>query len=112
MDATLEAIATEAERRFGATIVREPPIVQVLAPEAWWRRWLDLAPAGDWGTPFASLAAAIAAGTGVTVQCVAFEDVQVTYGSAGRPPTLDRIPALRPVRPGETPPIGTAPGEP
>jgi hypothetical protein len=108
LEANLDAIAAEAASRFGATIVKGPPIVQVLAPGAWWRRWLDLAPAGDWGPPFARLASAIEAHSGVTIESMAFEDVQVTYGSAGRAPVLDRVPVLRPVHPGERPAIGAA----
>jgi hypothetical protein len=108
VEADLEAIASEAERRFGVRIAKEPPIVQLLAPEGWWRSWLDLLPAGDWGGAFARLAKAVEAQTGVAIECRALEDVEIAYGLDGRAPRLDHVPALYPVRPGEEPPIGDA----
>lgn len=61
IEADMDALAAEAEHRFGVTLARLPPIVQLLAPKAWWRRWLELPAAGDWGPLFTELAAAIAA---------------------------------------------------
>ncbi len=108
VEADLEAIASEAEGRFGTKIERLPPIAQLLAPEAWWRRWLDLPPAGDWGAAFARLAEVVGARTGVVVECMALDDENLTYGPDGRTPRLDHAPALYPVLPGQRPPIGEA----
>lgn len=94
VEADLGAIASEAESLIGAKVVRKPPIVQVLAPKAWWRSWLELAPAGNWGPAFARLAEATNAKTGVTVECVAFDDVEVTYGVDGQAPQIERVPAI------------------
>src|SRR3546814_6294843 len=87
-------------------VARRPPIVQLLAPRSWWCRWLELSAAGDWGTAFVRLTEAVEARSGLTVGCLALDDVQVTYGSNGRPPRLDRVPALHSVRLSEAPPIG------
>ena len=37
------AIASEARERFAIHVSVEPPIVQILAPEDWWRGWCDMA---------------------------------------------------------------------
>src|SRR3546814_19692004 len=55
LEANLEEVASEAERRFGMKVARRPPIVQLLAPRSWWCRWLGLSAAGDWGTAFVRL---------------------------------------------------------
>ena len=59
VEANLEDIAGEVERRFGAKVARLPPVVQLLAPEGWWRSWLELRAAGTWGPAFARLIAAV-----------------------------------------------------
>jgi hypothetical protein len=48
VEADLEAIASEAHRRFGVKISGEPPIIALLAPRAWWRGWIDTPAAGAW----------------------------------------------------------------
>ena len=107
-------IAAEAKRRFGVTITAEPPIVQVLAPKAWWKGWVELRgstlrAAGYWEPEFTKLAQDIENRLGVTVECVALEDAtSITFGSDGKTPQLNRTPALYPVRPGEALPIGKA----
>ena len=97
IEADLNAVAAEAERRFGVKLAQLPPIVQLLAPKAWWRRWLELPAAGDWGPPFTELAAAIAAKIGVPVECMALDDVEVIYGLDGQAPRLDPIPNIHAV---------------
>jgi hypothetical protein len=108
VEADLEAIAREAESRFGTKIARTPPIVQILAPRAWWREWLNLPSAGNWGLPFANLAAAVEARTRLTIECVAMHDVEVAYGLDGQAPRLDRVPELYSVKLAQTVPIGNA----
>lgn len=41
VEANLSDIANEAKPRFGVEIAVQRPVAQVLAPKAWWRRWLD-----------------------------------------------------------------------
>ncbi len=107
IEADLDAIAEEAEHRFSMKISRLPPIVQVLAPISWWHHWLlDIAAVGNWAQALAKLANKIHAGTNVPVEFVAFDNVEVTYGSNGRAPRLDHIPALHPVQLDETSAIG------
>ena len=48
VEADLEAIASEAHRRFGVKISGEPPIIALLALRAWWRGWIDTPAAGAW----------------------------------------------------------------
>jgi hypothetical protein len=106
VEANLESIAEEAEQQFGAKIDRSSPIVQILAPMAWWRGWFEFLPAGGWGAESARLANAVESRTGVNIECMALDDSQVTYGRKDRAPRLDRVPAIYPVRPDDTNPIG------
>lgn len=108
VEADIETVAAEAERRFGAKIARIAPIVQVLAPVKWWREWLDLAPAGAWGPAFAGLVRDVEARADVTVECLALDDVDIRLGANGVSPRLADVPALYPVRLGEATPIGEA----
>ncbi len=107
-------IADEAKRRSSVTITAEPPIVQVLAPKAWWKGWLELSgstskKAGYWEPEFTKLAQDIENRLGVAVECVALEDdTGITYGSDGKTPQLGNTPKLFPVMPGKKPPIGNA----
>ena len=48
-----ESIASEMKQKFDCSILNEPPIVQVLAPEDWWQAWMGLEgstrrAAGNW----------------------------------------------------------------
>lgn len=108
VEADLEAIASEVECRFGVRIAKQPPIVQLLAPEPWWRSWLDLKLAGNWRGPFESLARAVEARTGVVIECRALENVEIAYGLGSRAPRLGHVPAIYPIGPGEGPAIGQA----
>lgn len=114
VQANLAVIAAEVKRRFSMTIRAEPPIVQVLAPQAWWRGWLGIHgstrnAAGYWEPAFAKLAWDIENRLGVAVECVALDDLNdtdITFGPDQKTPHLDHAPSLYPVRPGEVLPIG------
>ncbi len=108
VEADLDGIASEAERRFGVNVERTPPIVQLLAPVGWWRAWLSLGAAGEWGPPFVRLGEEVTARTGVAVECLALEDVGVFYGVDGRAPRLAPVPRKFQVRLGQEPPFGEA----
>lgn len=100
--ANVDAIATEAKKCFGATIVKEPPVIQILADSTWWRSWLHMTgstrkKSGDWEAPFAHLVRAVKNRLGIEIQCLALEDVGLTLGLEGRSPMLDRKPAAHPV---------------
>lgn len=106
IEADLDAVAVEAEQRFGVKVARLPPIVQLLAPKAWWRRWLELPATGDWGPPFTELAMGIAAKTGVSIVCMALDDVEVSYGLDGQAPRLASIPDIHAVCLSDASPFG------
>lgn len=100
--ANIDAIAAEAKICFETVIVKEPPVVQILADRAWWRGWLHMAgstrnAAGDWEAPFARLVRAVEDRLGLAIQCQALEDASLTMGLEGRPPALDREPAAHAV---------------
>ena len=116
VDANRAAIVEEARYLFDEEISKEPPIVQILAPKAWWRGWLELAgstraAAGGWEPEFVRLVRDVEERLGIVVECTALDDVQradIDYGSDGRQPRINRTLALYPVRPGEAPAIGPA----
>ena len=119
MEANFKVIAAEAENRLGdrfkdVTIVEESPIVQILAPKSWWRGWLELGAstrkaAGRWEPEFSKLTRDVEKRLGIAVECMALDKlVDITYGSDGKTPQLNRVPALCPVRPDNVPPIGQA----
>lgn len=109
VDANSNSIGCEADIRFRGIppISQKPPVVQLLAPKAWWRGWLQLKDstrrvAGHWEPRFAALVDDIEDGLGITVECLELDDV----GNAElyeRPdtPTLPKVPTLRGVRLGE-----------
>ena len=117
VEANLDVIAEEAKNCFNVDVIDEPPIVQILAPQAWWKGWLELngstrCTAGDWEPAFARLLGDITTGRiRVSVECMALDDIcdgGITFGVDGRTPTLGHTPALYPVLPGEKRPIGDA----
>lgn len=100
--ANIDAIAEEARDRFETAIMKEPPVVQILADGAWWRGWLRMAgttrkAAGEWEAPFASLLRAVEHKAGLAIQCLALEGAGLTLGLEGRPPMLDRVPTAHAV---------------
>ncbi len=99
VQANLDAIAKEADARFGVKITQELPIVLLLAPLKWWRDWLGLSGrtrsvVGDWETEFAQLIQDVELKIGVTVECMALEDVNLTLGQNGQAPKFVRVPTL------------------
>ena len=95
------SIAREMEQKFDCSIPNEPPIVQVLAPENWWRGWMELkgstrCAAGNWEIAFGKLARDIEEQIGITIECAALDVKrgQISLNKDGRP-RLDRTPELR-----------------
>ena len=105
VEANREQIAEEAKRCFGVDVAAERPLVQVLAPKAWWEGWLNIAgstrnAAGYWEPEFAQLVRDVEKQLGVTVECMALDDLgaDITFGSDQRTPQLGHAPSLYPVR--------------
>lgn len=113
--ANQSVIIAEAKKRFDVAISDDPPIVQLLAPKAWWRGWTDMAnrtrnDAGNWEPAFVELIRNIDQRLGVYVECLALADVgpdDIDCGRTGNRPRLRRVPSLYPVT-GETLRIGEA----
>lgn len=114
--ANRSAIAAEAKKCFDVAISDDPPIVQLLAPKAWWSGWTtDMVNstrnvAGAWELAFAELIQDINQRLGVGVECLALTDVgpaDIDYGPDGKRPHLLRTPSLHPVA-GKTLRIGEA----
>ena len=78
--ANLAVIAAEAKERFGVEISGDPPIVQILAPKAWWLGWKA---AGDWEPTFSKLIEDMSGRLGIDIECLALTDVgpaDIDYG--------------------------------
>ena len=115
VEANLKVIAAEINSLFkDVTIVEESPIVQILAPTSWWNGWLELGAStrkatGRWESEFSKLTRDVEKRLGVAVECMALDKVaDITYGSVGKTPQLNRVPTLCPVSPDNETPIGQA----
>ena len=105
VDANNEAISREASDSHGVpTVSRRRPIVQILAPKAWWRGWFQLKDstrkkAGQWERKFAALTADIENRLDVAVECLAMDDVgEAQLLDRTSLPTLPAVPTMYPVQ--------------
>ncbi len=116
VEANQAYIAEEAKKRFSTKIVEKPPIIQILAPRAWWSEWCELGEstrkaAGGWEAEFAKLAKDIESHLGISIECIAFDDIypkNVKTGSNNNRPEIDFDLNLYPVFPEEKESIGPA----
>ena len=97
------AIAAEARERFAIHLSAEPPIVQILAPQDWWRGWCDMArstrrAAGQWEQNFLDLSAELEHRLGLVIECMSLQGTSladITWD--GRAPCLGQTPPMHPV---------------
>ena len=115
VDANNGAIGREAVDSLGVPAVSDQrPVVQILAPKKWWRGWFQLEDstrqkAGPWERKFAALAADIESRLGVSIECLALDDLQkAKLYRQPREPTLQTIPTVYAVRIGESGSVGAA----
>ena len=105
VEANHRVIAAEAARYFKVEIKEESPVVQILAPKAWWRVWSELSAStrrdtGNWEPEFSKFARDIENKLGIAIECMALDDHDhADFGSDRSKPQLERAPALYPVRP-------------
>ncbi|RWG13949.1 hypothetical protein [Mesorhizobium sp.] len=95
--ADLAAIAAEAGERFGLKIALDRPLVQLLAPAAWWEGWLRDPSAGEWEVDFHDVVRRIESRLRIAIEFVAIEDVSLQLGLRGAAPRLERCPRLHTV---------------
>ena len=114
------AIAAEARDGFAINVSEQPPIVQILAPEDWWRGWRDMASstraaAGPWEPKFLDLSAELKARLGIVIECASLQGItlaDVIWHAHG--PRLGKTPQMRRVcldgalAPAPAPPRGPA----
>ena len=99
VQANLDAIANEANAHFGRSGVRvsnEPPMILLLAPQAWWRGWQALrhTVAGNWQSAFNALIQDVQNNIGVTIGCAELQGGKLAMGLNGQKPKLDPAPTL------------------
>ena len=96
VEKNLEAIRKEAKVRFNVHVSQEPPIVQLLATEAWWRQYgFSCDAAGDEQKRFAAMVKVIESEIGVVIECWAFDRLDVEFGLEGKKPRFSTMPNLR-----------------
>ena len=102
--ANLAFIESEIRRRFDEMVTDHTPVVQILAPKEWWKRWTNLASstrgkAGAWERAFIRLSRDVEERIGVEVQCLALDvsKENLDYGASGRTPSLGETPLIYPV---------------
>ncbi len=94
------AIAAEARECCDIDVSKEPPIVQILAPEDWWLGWCDMVGStrkkvGEWEPRFLGLSAALEARLGIVIECASLQGISladVRWDGCG--PCLDQTPAM------------------
>lgn len=97
------AIAAEARERCAINVSEEPPIVQILAPEDWWRGWCNMVgstrrAAGQWEPKFLDLSAELKARLGIVIERASLQGIglaDVTWDGHG--PRFGQIPPMYPV---------------
>ena len=97
------AIAAEARERCAIHVSAEPPIVQLLAPEDWWRGWCNMVgstrrAAGQWEPKFLELSAELKDWLGIVIECMSLQGIglaDVTWD--GRGLRLGQTPPMHPV---------------
>ncbi len=105
IEANSRTIGEEAIDVFGVpSISEEPPIVQILGPKDWWRRWFLLEEstrqkAGPWEVRFGELVQDIRDRLGMVVECVAMDNAsKAALSGLPSEPTLRRVPTMCEVR--------------
>ncbi|MXY34955.1 MAG: hypothetical protein F4Y60_12910 [Boseongicola sp. SB0664_bin_43] len=101
VQANLRAIAVEARERCAIDVSEEPPIVQIMAPEDWWRGWCGMVgstrrAAGEWESKFLDLSNELEDRLGILIECVSLEGVSLADVSwKGDGPRLEETPPMR-----------------
>ncbi len=103
LQANQDRIAKEVEIRCNISVVTEkPPVVQILAPEVWWRNWMQGAsnrnrPTGNWELALAGLARELEKRCGISIEWAALkvERKHLRFGGDGHPPHLRCMPRFR-----------------
>ena len=105
VEANREKITAEAKSCFKVDVVAERPLVQVLAPKAWWEGWLNMAgstrkAAGYWEPEFVQLVRDVEKQLGIAVECMALDDLgdAITFGKEQKTPRLKYTPSLYPIQ--------------
>ena len=103
VQANIGAITAEIRCLFAIDVPDRPPIMQILAPDDWWRGWHDMAPstrraAGCWEVPFLELATRVEARLGIAVECASLGAAglaDIEWDARGpllpRPPTVSGV---------------------
>jgi hypothetical protein len=99
IEANHETLKREVEGRFGGTVDSKSPLVLVLAPKVWWRKWMESSAAGNWWPAFETLVKRVEEKTGLSILLQAFDDVALIGQVSGAPPLLEDPPATYSVRP-------------
>ena len=116
VDANCESIGQEVKAQFEAPpISKEPPVVQILAPKAWWRGWTTQLgnstrrKVGFWEPSFISLVNDIEDQIGIAVECLALDDFnKADLYEEPKMPTLPKPPSWHTVQLSGSPVICTA----
>lgn len=80
LQANLTTLRAEVQKRFGLALLEEVPVLIVMAPEEYWRRFRSNPATGNWLLPLRHLMHRIEESVGVRVSCLEIKNSNFTLG--------------------------------
>ena len=84
----MSAITEEALSKFGLSLLVTRPILIVMAPEAYWRRYLENPSTGSWLPELLRIIEGLKVQLKLEVHMVALKGVKLEMGLGGKHPVL------------------------
>jgi hypothetical protein len=88
VEKNITVIAEEASRKFGLSILATPPVLIIMAPEAYWGGYLDHAKSGPWLPELNRIMTGLKKQLNLDIQLLAIKDANFKMGLGGKPPVL------------------------
>ncbi|MEG9862417.1 MAG: hypothetical protein V6Z81_08060 [Parvularculales bacterium] len=95
VDANMKRIVKEARKKKGVELEQALKVVQILADTKWWKHHdFDFTVPSKSQVQFGSLIDWIKKNMGISVECLAFDNLEYPFSFNGERPILDPIPTM------------------